>query len=548
MCAFIQNTYIHTCIQAYLPTLSNKSVFLFLSYELLNFRYHYSCGEWGEVCRCCHHPTVFFFFFLTITHIYINIYIHVDWVLFLVIMLNTKKNSTNNTPTAAAAADEEAGMTVRQRLRLKRELEEKRKFGLAPLAVDEVSGNEISPNVPQLISQAPWYYGTTGPTLDHQRLKSVDTMDRLQDQHDTVVVLGKAKTYTAGACSNCGSSTHKTSECYKPRKKVGAMYTGKVTSVDMHVERAEKSYAQKRDRYAMGASGVDLLQQASQEGEGETQATGSSHANGESMGKKHPRLQGVFATQTAVTGDGAEIKELPKHLHNLDDDSALFDPKTGSMRGNPNAADPTRTFQGDLQRYRTGDYYTYLDMQLRFLNGESKSIVDFRLDEQLQKKKRQERQLQKDEGNNNNNNSNSNDSRSVDTEEEMTRDRLLRSLYGESSCASAENSLRMREAIAGFAAASAAPLSSSSSPQVASSSSLALSSMSTPMKLPQIRMGPATRNGHACVYGSYFDRDGLQWGYKCCKRLGKDAAACQSIPAEPSVAAKAEGEAFGQAS
>ncbi|EAN89735.1 hypothetical protein C3747_31g254 [Trypanosoma cruzi] len=464
-------------------------------------------------------------------------------------MLNTKKNTTNNTPTAAAAAEEEAGMTVRQRLRLKRELEEKRKFGLAPLAVDEVSGNEISPNVPQLISQAPWYYGTTGPTLDHQRLKCVDTMDRLQDQHDTVVVLGKAKTYSAGACGNCGSSTHKTSECYKPRKKVGAMYSGKVTSVDMHVERTEKSYAQKRDRYAVGASGVDLLQQSSQEGEEETQATGNLHANGEMIVKKHPRLQDVFATQTAVTGEGAEIKELPKHLHNLDDDSAMFDPKTGSMRGNPNAADPTRTFQGDLQRYRTGDYYTYLDMQLRFLNGESKSIVDFRLDEQLQKQKRQERQQQKDEGNsnnNNNNNSSSNENRSVDTEEEMTRDRLLRSLYGESSCASAENSLRMREAIAGFAAASAASL--SSSPQAASSSSLALSSMTTPINLPQVRIGSATRNGHACVYGSYFDREGFRWGYKCCKRLGKDAAACQSTPAEPSVAAKAEGEALGQAS
>ncbi|RNF26816.1 pre-mRNA-processing factor SLU7 [Trypanosoma conorhini] len=434
-------------------------------------------------------------------------------------MLNRKKHTVD---------EEEAGMTVRQRLRQKRELEEKRKFGLAPLAVDEVSGNEISPNVPQLISQAPWYYGASGPTLDHQRLKSAETMDRLQDKHDKVVVLGKAKAYTAGACGNCGSSTHKTSECYKPRKRVGARFSGKVSAVDMQVERTEKTYAQKRERYAMGA-GVDLLQQAAQEedkGAEEARAGGRHEANGEAV-KKHPRLQDVFATQTAVTGGGAEIKELPKHLHNLDDDGALFDPKTGSMRGNPNAADPTRTFQGDLQRYRTGDYYTYLDMQLRFLNGESKSIVDFELDEQLQRQKRQGQQ-RKEEGNRNDN--------GASTEEETARERLVRSLYGDSALASAESSLRMKKAIASVAAAAAA-----AAPSPASSSS-------TPMAVPFPRTLSATRNGHACVYGSYFDRDGFRWGYKCCKRLGKDAAACQSTPREIATAAKAEEQSLGGAS
>ncbi|KEG06419.1 pre-mRNA-processing factor SLU7, partial [Trypanosoma grayi] len=354
-------------------------------------------------------------------------------------MLNNKKTG----------AEEEAGMSMRQRLRQRRELEEKRKFGLAPLAVDALTGSEISPNVPQLISQAPWYYGATGPTLDHQRQKHTDAMDTLQDQHDTVVVLGKATTYAAGACGNCGATTHKTNECYKPRRKVGAMYGGKVTGVDVHVERAEKSYAQKRDRYATGA-GVDLLQQASQEAEEETGADGVGDNN--SSGAKRPRLQDVFTAQTAVTsgsggggGAGVEIKELPKHLQNLDNDGVLFDPKTGSMRGNPNEADLTRTFQGDLQRYRSGDYYTYLEMQLRFLKGESASIVDFRLDEQLQKQRKQQ-QRQVDKGGS---------SGDGGDPEATVRERLVRSLYGESTLASAESSLRMKEALA--AAASAAP-------------------------------------------------------------------------------------------
>ncbi|AAZ11415.1 uncharacterized protein TEOVI_000700900 [Trypanosoma equiperdum] len=409
-------------------------------------------------------------------------------------MLNNKKENT----------DEQAGMTVRQRLRQKRELEEKRKFGLAPLCVDAVSGQEISPNVPHLISQAPWYYGSTGPTLEHQRQKNVEAIEALNDQRDAVKVFDKPKTYVAGACGNCGSVTHKTHECYKPRKKVGAMYSGKVTGVSMSVECVEKNYAQKRDRYAMGI-GVDLLQSMNQDGGVADQEDQGGHNDG-SGGEKRSKLEDVFASKTAVSGGGGgvAIKELPKHLHNLDDDGLFFDPKTGSMRGNPNAADPTKIFQGDLQRYRSGDYYTYLEMQLRFLKGESSSFVDFRLDEQLQKEKQQQTI----------GSSGGNPSGGGESVGETAHDRLVRSLYGDSTLVSSGNAQKMREALA-----AASAYTSCSAPD---EDTLATSAPSSSHAL-----GPATRNGHLYVYGSYFDTKEFRWGYKCCKRLGREAEACK---------------------
>lgn len=323
-----------------------------------------------------------------------------------------KDNSNDNNKGASSSL-----LSARQRLKQQRELEERRRFGLAPLAVDAEASAlanqtiEISPNVPHTLSQAPWFYEVNGPTLTHQRLdpSKATVTNIIDDKVDRVVVLGKATRYVAGACQNCGSKTHKTKECFQVKKKVGSKYTGQVTGVDIQLETTEKTYSQKRDRF-VGDVGVDMLKQDVSEDSGNLESS-DSRASKNSLAmedenesaKKKSKVE-VFTAAAAQHG-GVEIKALPKYLQNLDameSGEVFFDPKTGSMRGNPNAlpssdhltteqgegteevpTDISTRFQGDLARYRSGDYHLYLEHQHRFLTGATTSFVDFELDKAI---------------------------------------------------------------------------------------------------------------------------------------------------------------------
>ena len=64
--------------------------------------------------------------------------------------------------------DEEPKHRSRDEFKKQKELEEQRKLGNAPAAVDE-DGKDINPHIPQYISDAPWYLDPKGRYLHRIR-------------------------------------------------------------------------------------------------------------------------------------------------------------------------------------------------------------------------------------------------------------------------------------------------------------------------------------------------------------------------------------------
>lgn len=150
-------------------------------------------------------------------------------------------------------------------LRRQKELDEARKAGLAPAAVDE-HGKEINPHIPQYMASAPWYAvdDASKPTLRHQR-------DWRQDEeaggaggagaagapgqppgqwYDRGAKTFQATKYRKGACENCGAMTHKTSDCLERPRARGARWTDKHIAADEKVQEVKLAgWDAKRDRW-----------------------------------------------------------------------------------------------------------------------------------------------------------------------------------------------------------------------------------------------------------------------------------------------------------
>ncbi|CAH4037925.1 unnamed protein product [Pieris brassicae] len=280
--------------------------------------------------------------------------------------------------------DDEPKKKSREDWRKAKELEEARKAGTAPAAVDE-TGKDINPHIPQYISSAPWYYGTSGPTLKHQRPQAdrEGSFTKLDTYYNKGVDVSKFSTkFRKGACENCGAMTHNKKDCLERPRKIGAKFTNAGIALDeFNQPNLNLSYDGKRDRW----NGYDpsehkaiieeyqkveeaKREMRAQKLEEDPTAAEDEDNDGEDEDKyvDEVDMPGTKVdSKQRITVRNLRIREdTAKYLRNLDLNSAYYDPKTRSMRDNPHPEAAESDYAGENFVRLTGDTVSHAAAQV----------------------------------------------------------------------------------------------------------------------------------------------------------------------------------------
>lgn len=174
------------------------------------------------------------------------------------------------------------------------------------------------------------------------------------------------KKYKKGSCENCGATTHKSVDCVERPRARGAKWTNSEIAPDEYIPTEDLSqFEAKRDRwggYDPDAFGLVVEEYVAAEeeatkrrvdqelaaaaqtegGSGGVDDTDSSSESEDGGGAKIKDFDvsnapvGTKDDRTRTTTRNLRIREdTAKYLINLDLDSAFYDPKTRSMRGDP---------------------------------------------------------------------------------------------------------------------------------------------------------------------------------------------------------------------
>uniref|UniRef100_A0A0K0FFC6 Pre-mRNA-splicing factor SLU7 n=1 Tax=Strongyloides venezuelensis TaxID=75913 RepID=A0A0K0FFC6_STRVS len=272
-----------------------------------------------------------------------------------------------------------------------KDLEEQRKAGQIPAMVDVVSGRDINPHIPAFISQTPWYISTDGPTLQHQRphpdrQKTDIDINEWYNRGTTGV---KAKKYRKGACENCGAMTHKKKDCFERPRKVGAKYTNEKIAEDEYIQPdvSYMSFDAKRDRWngfdpAMQSEVIEEFEELEKTEElikKEKIENGEVDPNAdEDDDCAAPGSSVDMNSRTRITVRNLRIREdTAKYLYNLSENAPYYDPKSRSMRENPNEGKDEMSkgnFAGENFVRYTGEVIDANEAQLFAWNARTKGI------------------------------------------------------------------------------------------------------------------------------------------------------------------------------
>ncbi|XP_077266881.1 pre-mRNA-splicing factor Slu7 [Temnothorax americanus] len=289
--------------------------------------------------------------------------------------------------------DDEPRKKSREDWRKAKELEEARKAGTAPAAVDE-EGKDINPHIPQYISATPWYFGAQGPTLKHQRpqpekQREFSSIDAWYNRGvDASLTAAK---YRKGACENCGAMTHKRKDCMERPRKVGAKYTNsKIAPDEFSQPDLSMDYDGKRDRWA----GYDpsehgaIVEEYRKIEEAKRQMRAEKlNAEEENDELDSDKDEDKYVDEVDMPGTKVDSKQritvrnlriredTAKYLRNLDPNSAYYDPKTRSMRDNPYAGTEREVdFKGENSARFSGDTRQHADAQLFAWDAHEKGV------------------------------------------------------------------------------------------------------------------------------------------------------------------------------
>ncbi|KAJ9583053.1 hypothetical protein L9F63_022595 [Diploptera punctata] len=302
-------------------------------------------------------------------------------------------SAANNVPVSeilrnkSQFEEDEPKKKSREDWRKAKELEEARKAGTAPAAVDE-EGKDINPHIPQYISSAPWYFGAKGPTLKHQRPQpeKEKQFSKLDEWYKRGVDTSNiAVKYRKGSCENCGAMTHKKKDCMERPRKVGAKFTGAKIAPDEFMQPVlAMDYDGKRDRW----SGYEpsehkaIIEEYQKIEEAKRQlralrVVSSLHLPEEIDKEDEDKyvdevdMPGTKVdSKQRITVRNLRIREdTAKYLRNLDPNSAYYDPKTRSMRDNPHANSALECvdyagenfvrFSGDTQKHSVAQLFAW---------------------------------------------------------------------------------------------------------------------------------------------------------------------------------------------